>query len=480
MEVVDRLGRLRRSAGYGGRRAFDLRDARGIVPPVASLVALERHDDARLALLLALFTDCAALTREQAAGALAPLTIEQLAQAGLVDVDGERVLASIRVSDFDGLILAGDPAAAETQPSYVMPVTLASKWLARMTVRRDVATALDLGTGSGVQALLAARHAAEVVGVDVSAHALSLARLSERLNGEPGRISWLEGSWLEPLEGARFDLVAANPPFVISPDNDFVYRDSADPGDELSRTVVRACGAALNDGGVASVMCNWIHAEEAWEQPLREWIGDLGCDALLLRAYSEDPLEYAMHWNSSRHERDPEGFAATVDGWFAHYLRIGVPRIAMGFVILRRRSSGPNWVQTFDGVHRARGKGGPQLERMLAAGDFFAAHPGARGLGELLSRPWRVLDRHRLDQSAVYADGAYVGEGTMRMDPDAGISATIDPRVLGLLQACDGERTLGELIGDAEVPDGVDRGAFQSLCIGAFRDLVARGCLVSE
>ena len=238
-----------------------------------------------------------------------------------------------------------------------------------------------------------------------------MARLSERLNGEPGHITWVQGSWLEPLEGARFDLVAANPPFVISPDNAFVYRDTADPGDELSRTVVRACAAALNEGGVASVMCNWIHPEAAWEQPLREWVADLGCDALLLRAYSEDPLEYAMHWNASRHERDPEGFAATVDGWFAHYLRIGVPQIAMGFVILRRRSPGPNWVQSFDGVHRARGKGGPQLERMLAAGDFFAEHPGARGLGELLSRSWRVLDRHRLDQSAVYADGAYVGEG---------------------------------------------------------------------
>ena len=478
--VVERLGKHLRAAGFGGRGAKDLRGPNGSVPPVAALVALERHDDARLALLLALFTDCAALTREQAQQALAPLTLHELEQAQLIAVDGDRVSASIRVSDLDGIILAGDLAAAEGEPSYVLAVTLSSSWLARMTIRREVATALDLGTGSGVHALLAARHARAVVGVDVNPRALAFARLSQRLNGEPGQITWLEGSWLEPLRGERFDLVTANPPFVISPDNDYVYRDTADGRDELSRSVVRECAAALTEGGVATVLCNWIHEEGAWDAPLREWVAGLGCDALLLQATSEQPLEYALNWNSHLRETDPDGFGATVAAWLEHYRSIGVQRIAMGFVILRRRSAGPNWIQAFGGVHRPRGKGSDQLERMLVAGDFFAEHPGARGLGALLSRSWWLLDGHRLNQSAVYADGAYVGEGTMTMRPDVGINVSVDPRLLGILQGCDGRRSLGELIDDATVPGDIDRGAFQSLCISAFRDLVARGYLVSD
>jgi Methylase of polypeptide chain release factors len=47
--------------------------------------------------------------------------------------------------------------------------------LASLTVRRDVASALDVGTGCGVQALLAAKHAERVVATDINERALAFA-----------------------------------------------------------------------------------------------------------------------------------------------------------------------------------------------------------------------------------------------------------------------------------------------------------------
>src|SRR5690625_1938337 len=80
--------------------------------------------------------------------------------------------------------------------------------------------ALDLGNGSGIQALHLARHCQHVVGTDISARALEYARLNLALNDvDPQRIELRRVSMLEPVAGEQFDLIVSNPPFVISPPN---------------------------------------------------------------------------------------------------------------------------------------------------------------------------------------------------------------------------------------------------------------------
>ena len=79
-----------------------------------------------------------------------------------------------------------------------------------------MARALDVGTGCGVQALHATRHADAVVATDVSARALAFARLTLALNGARA-VDLRQGDLLEPARGEQFDLVVSNPPFVITP-----------------------------------------------------------------------------------------------------------------------------------------------------------------------------------------------------------------------------------------------------------------------
>src|SRR5215213_8239816 len=107
MDVVERLGELLREAGYGSRRTVDLRKLDGIIAPAATLTLLGRHEDARLALLTRLFTDCHTLARDQAQQVLAPISLDTLVGAGLLEHDGAGVRATLRVSDFEGLVLAG-------------------------------------------------------------------------------------------------------------------------------------------------------------------------------------------------------------------------------------------------------------------------------------------------------------------------------------------------------------------------------------
>ena len=119
---------------------------------------------------------------------------------------------------------------------------------AAFTPRACVGRALDLCAGSGAHALLAARDAVVVVASDISSRALELTRLNAVLNGLTN-LETRAGSFLEPVRGERFDLVVANPPYIISPDHDFLYRDSQLPGDELSRMLLLELPGLLEDGG---------------------------------------------------------------------------------------------------------------------------------------------------------------------------------------------------------------------------------------
>ncbi|MFF4794765.1 HemK2/MTQ2 family protein methyltransferase [Streptomyces sp. NPDC001276] len=79
------------------------------------------------------------------------------------------------------------------------------------------ARVLDVGTGSGALALVAARRGAEVTAVDVSWRAVWTARLNSWLSRLPVRIH--HGNLFSPVRGRSFDVVLANPPYVPAPDS---------------------------------------------------------------------------------------------------------------------------------------------------------------------------------------------------------------------------------------------------------------------
>jgi release factor glutamine methyltransferase len=80
-------------------------------------------------------------------------------------------------------------------------------------VRAD-ADVLDMGTGSGVCAISAARHARRVVAVDINPTAVRCAGINARLNDREQRIEVRHGDLFAPVVGERFDLILFNPPFL--------------------------------------------------------------------------------------------------------------------------------------------------------------------------------------------------------------------------------------------------------------------------
>ncbi|MBI2718804.1 MAG: 50S ribosomal protein L3 N(5)-glutamine methyltransferase [Rhizobiales bacterium] len=80
----------------------------------------------------------------------------------------------------------------------------------------DVASVLDLCTGSGCLAILAAQHfpMADIDAADLSEDALAVARINVDEHGLNDRINLLHGDLWEAVEGQTYDLILANPPYV--------------------------------------------------------------------------------------------------------------------------------------------------------------------------------------------------------------------------------------------------------------------------
>ncbi|MGZ4320399.1 MAG: methyltransferase [Gaiellaceae bacterium] len=414
MSTVRELGRDLQRAGLNELALAELFGQAWTSEDVPLVLDRYRAGDSRAALVRAF------VLGERVAQDALPIPAAALAEAGLLELDGDAAVARVRLTPFAGLLVAHEADASDA--NFVTGVNAASRTLATLTVRRPVERALDLGTGSGVEALLAARHAETVVATDINPRALEYARLSARLNGLD--LDLREGSFFEPVEGERFDLIVANPPFVLSPDSEFVYRDSSLPGDAVCREVVRGASAHLRPGGFATVLCNWIcrTPEDRWE-PLVEWVDGLDGDALLLAHGVVEPLRYASRWNEPL-RGDPAAYAAAVGRWLDYYEREGIIGIGIGAVILRGRD-GPGWVRGFTAPRPAVGSASDHILRLFAAAD----HDDSGLLDDRLA----LVRGHRLDQTLVYDDEYSVAGVTISLTEGVGLIAEIDPQVLPLL-----------------------------------------------
>ncbi len=112
--------------------------------------------------------------------------------------------------------------------------------------------ALDMGTGSGVGAVFAARRGFQVVGVDLNPDAVRCARANVLLNGLEERIEIRHGDLFGPVSGERFDLVLWNPPFFRGePASNF---DLAWRATDVMERFAAGLPGALAPGGAALVL----------------------------------------------------------------------------------------------------------------------------------------------------------------------------------------------------------------------------------
>jgi HemK-related putative methylase len=119
------------------------------------------------------------------------------------------------------------------------------------TVGREFSV-LDMGTGSGVCAVFAARHAAHVIAIDINPAAVRCAGINVLLNGLEDRVEVRQGDLFSALADEQFDLVLFNPPFLRGAPND--DRDRAWRSSDVAERFSAGLSGVLKPTGYALVL----------------------------------------------------------------------------------------------------------------------------------------------------------------------------------------------------------------------------------
>lgn len=391
---------------------------------------------------------------QELAPAVVPLTVDDLVRLRIVERHDDLARALVRIVPHDPLLITSDVRLHSGQPApadHVPGVHRPSVTLANLTVRKPVRSFLDLGTGCGVEALLASTHAERVLATDVSPRAVNFAAFNAQLN-LARNIELRAGSWFDPIGDERFETIVCNPPYVISPASEYIYRDSGLVGDSVSEQVVRSVPAHLEEDGFATIAISWIADPDGdAAEPVKRWVRDSGCDAWLLHYRTDKPLETAAIWNQTE-SGDPERYAKLIDTWLAYYRELGIRGIAYGSLVLRRRQA-TNWFRT-DPLPPGRLKAASDhVLRVFAAHDLLA---GAAGGDLLLGERIRLAPKATIEQRVRFTEGTpRVEEMTLTLDEGVGFQAGMEPQVLSMLTQLDGRRTLREALAEAARREGV-------------------------
>jgi hypothetical protein len=449
-------------------------------PGVAAIHRRRLAGDDPFSVIARLFALGDAVDAARVSPAFRPLAIDRLVGLGLIRRDDEGIRANVRLLPHGDYYLASDPVTVQPSSDWVAGIHAPSVTLAKLAVRRPVEATLDLGTGCGIQALLAAKHSQRVVGTDVNERALAFARFNAALN-DIDVVEFRPGNLFEPVTGERFGLVVANPPYVISPDATYIYRDSGVPGDELCRRIVQNAPEHLVEGGFAHVLVSWACGPGEADQtagPLRDWVRGIGCDAWLLHYKTDDPVAHAAGWLSPLAGTSPTEHEAALDRWLAYLEQSEIEAVGYGAIVLRRRS-GRNWVR-FDELPIDRLE--PASEhtlRVFAAEDLLAALPSERAL---LEERFELVDAHRLEQELRCSDGQFEVESqTLALTEGLAFRAGVDRSTAMLLPHFRRGRTLADVLAaaaaDVSVEDA-ERQRYVAAALPVVRRLIELGFLV--
>jgi SAM-dependent methyltransferase len=333
---------------------------------------LARRDP--LALAIELFLLQGAIARDEMERLLPVASREVLLRTGLLEID-EAGLMRAQASLFpvgDRLIFSDHawpelphPGYAQVPYDHVMAVGVDSRHLSRVTLRRRVRSALDLCTGSGIQALLAAAHVERVVAVDINPRAVRCARFNASALGA-ANLEVIEGDLFDSVGKERFDLITATPPFVPSPVNALGFRDGGPSGEDIQKRIVAGLPHHLAPGGTAQLVTELGEREgEPLIGRLRQWLAGAPLDIHVLRVASHTAAQYAVG-----HARggDYGSFLDSARAWAGNLRTQGYARVASVLVAFQWSSPacGPPW-ERIDESRPPQRSAGAEIEATFLA-----------------------------------------------------------------------------------------------------------------
>ncbi len=407
-------------------------------PEHRSVIA-EKLGDAPLDVLIRLFMLQLECQVDDVAAIFEPMHLEEWQDAGVLEVHGDTVKAMVVLYPLYGLIVAIDNYFDGLErEDHVTGFSGTARILANITMRDPVDRLLDVGTGCGIHALFASKHAKEIVATDLNERAIAFAKFNAALNGVTN-IDFRVGNLFEPVAGETFDQIVCNPPFVISPQSEYLFRDNGMDGDQFLQTILQGVTEHLNEGGIGQVIGDWVHLkDQSWKERLAQWFEGTDCDSWVIRHQTKTPEAYSKFWCSDKVDVDLNG--QEFQNWLSYFSQKNIEAISLGFFTLRKCTSGQNWFRIYDHSEPITGSVGDDIKRRFEGQHYLSQKPVDLELLQavLMLSPGAKLTK----QSKVNNDRWELENVTLRLTQGLAYTCNIDQNIANLLLYFDGKHTV--------------------------------------
>ncbi|MEM7283591.1 MAG: class I SAM-dependent methyltransferase, partial [Pseudomonadota bacterium] len=364
--------------------------------------------------------------------------------------------------------------AADAGSDFTLPAsTNAADMLSQFMFDTPVDRALDLCTGCGVHGLLATGFANHVLASDISANAVNFAATNALLNGRDN-IEFVESDFFANIEHKDFDLIVTNPPFVIGPKQDFVYRDNPMDLDNLCGVLAQEACNFLKDGGYLQMLCEWVEIEgQRWEERLRGWLDPLPCDAWILRSQPRSPQDYVRSRLTDL-SGPKTNLHTQLEEWEKYFTHHKVSAIHPGMIILRKRQ-GNNWFHVHNLVDPPTGPVTGLIKDYMKACDTAAELSNDT---QLLGAKLSLAEELELEQKFVRNDHQWQPRAALlTMQNALPVQGEMDLPVLALLNLFDGKKSTQNVIGEFAKASGAHLDELTPKLMPVLKVLIQRGFL---
>ena len=282
--------------------------------------------------LAALFLQATAQDVDRARRLLGDNGFSALNELGLLAVDGDKCRSTVLLYPLHGLLIASDFPAAGPSDDFVFPAISGQthEYLSILPAT-PCDSLLEVGTGSGAAALLAADYAENVVATDISQRCLQFAEFNRVLN-DVENVEIVESDAYDGLGDSRFDRIIAHPPYVPWTGDQEIYRHGGPDGEVVLRKLVEGLPERLLPGGRCYLSAMGADTAEApLEARLRGMLGYRGgeFDILVVEREILKPIEFILPWT--------EGEEMTFEeAWSLHeaFRERGIQRLVRCSIVL--------------------------------------------------------------------------------------------------------------------------------------------------
>jgi predicted RNA methylase len=337
-----------------------------------------------------------------------------LQQTNMITCEGDNFVPACMLVHFNEFLIACDSvrrARSGQLDDLVLGVNKPTQILGNCMIHlTKPGSVLDLGTGCGTLAFLAAPDATEVIGTDINGRALEFARFNAALNGVE-HFDVASGDRFEPVRGQKFDLIVSNPPFFLTPSSKLLFTDNPFALDSFVQSLAEQAPAFLNEGGYFQMLCEWVQfGSEPWRERVERWFHNAGCDVLILTDYEISPAEYTLQRATESVALHGEMSLSDLNDHLKYFRDRGVEKILGGLLTVRRSSTWPdgrprsqNWFLVDETGGRPTSPIGDQILDRFKSEDIISTRNEAR----LLAAKPRIAKDVALIQEATHKGKAW-------------------------------------------------------------------------